>query len=251
MKLVSWNVNGLRAIVNKGFSDILAQLDADVVCLQETKIQADQLTYTPAGYFNYYNFALKKGYSGTAVYTKTAPLSVSYGMGQTEHDQEGRIITCEYERFYCVCVYTPNAQEGLKRLAYRLAWEDEFLRYLLTLEAIKPVVVCGDLNVAHQPIDLKNPAANRKNPGFSDEERACLSRVLASGFIDSFRALHPDAQERYSWWSYRFNARSRNAGWRIDYFLVSQTLKDRIVHADILDTVMGSDHCPVVLELDV
>lgn len=250
MKLVSWNVNGLRAIMNKDFMTQFEALDADVLCLQEIKMQEGQLDFFPEGYHTYYHYALsRKGYSGTAVFSKEAPLSVSYGIGLETFDQEGRVITCEYDDYYVVCCYTPNAQPGLKRLDFRLAWEAEFLKYLQSLEKTKPVILCGDLNVAHQPIDLKNPSANRKNPGFSDQERAAFTSLLNAGFIDTFRYFYPEVEERYSWWSYRFGARERNAGWRIDYFVVSDTLKDRLVDAAIYDDYMGSDHCPVVLFL--
>lgn len=250
MKLVSWNVNGLRAIMNKDFMTQFEALDADVLCLQEIKMQEGQLDFFPEGYHTYYHYALsRKGYSGTAVFSKEAPLSVSYGIGLETFDQEGRVITCEYDDYYVVCCYTPNAQPELKRLDFRLAWEAEFLKYLQSLEKTKPVILCGDLNVAHQPIDLKNPSANRKNPGFSDQERAAFTSLLNAGFIDTFRYFYPEVEERYSWWSYRFGARERNAGWRIDYFVVSDTLKDRLVDAAIYDDYMGSDHCPVVLFL--
>ena len=248
MKFISWNVNGLRAVVGKGFSDAFASLDADFFCLQETKMQEGQLDLQFLGYQSYWNYADKKGYSGTAIYTKHTPLSVSYGMGIDEHDHEGRVITLEMEDFYLVCVYTPNSQDGLRRLDYRMKWEDDFRAYLLGLAARKGVVVCGDLNVAHNEIDIKNPAGNRRNAGFTDEEREKMTTLLGSGFVDSFRSLHPD-EVKYSWWSYRFHARENNAGWRIDYFLVSESLRDRIAGAEIHNEIFGSDHCPVELDL--
>lgn len=251
MKLVSWNVNGLRAVMGKDFVGIFESLDTDVLCLQETKMQAGQLDYHPEGYHAYYNYAVKKGYSGTAVYSRQEPLSVKYGIGISEHDQEGRVITCEFGAFYLVCVYTPNSQQELKRLEYRMKWEDDFRAFITTLEADKPVVICGDLNVAHKEIDLKNPSTNRKNPGFSDEERGQFTNLLDAGYLDSFRHVHGDVTDRYSWWSYRAAARNRNVGWRIDYFVVSERLRDAIVGADIYDQVVGSDHCPVMLELQV
>ena len=249
MKLISWNVNGLRACVGKGFEESFGQLDADFFCLQETKMQEGQLDLQVEGYTSYWNYAEKKGYSGTAVYTRHTPLSVSYGIGVDEHDHEGRVITLEMADFYLVTVYTPNSQDGLRRLDYRMAWEDAFLAYLQALDAKKPVVVCGDMNVAHQEIDLKNPKTNRRNAGFTDEERAKFSHLLASGFTDTFRLLHPD-EIKYSWWSYRFKAREKNAGWRIDYFLVSDRLTDRVRAAEIHNEIMGSDHCPVELVLE-
>ncbi len=251
MKLVSWNVNGFRAVMNKDFEASFASLDTDVLCLQEIKMQEGQIDYEPEGYHAYYNYAEKKGYSGTAVFSRIEPLTVNYGINIDHHDTEGRVITCEYESFYLVCVYTPNSQQELKRLEYRMQWEDDFRAYLMNLDAVKPVVLCGDLNVAHNPIDLKNPSANRKNPGFSDEERNQFTNLLESGFVDSFRHIHGNVEERYSWWSYRFNARSRNAGWRIDYFVVSEKLKEQIKDAEIYDQILGSDHCPVMLELNV
>lgn len=251
MKLVSWNVNGFRAVMNKDFEASFASLDTDVLCLQEIKMQEGQIDYEPEGYHAYYNYAEKKGYSGTAVFSRIEPLTVNYGINIDHHDTEGRVITCEYESFYLVCVYTPNSQQELKRLEYRMQWEDDFRAYLMELDAVKPVVLCGDLNVAHNPIDLKNPSANRKNPGFSDEERNQFTNLLESGFVDSFRHIHGNVEERYSWWSYRFNARSRNAGWRIDYFVVSEKLKEKIKDAEIYDQILGSDHCPVMLELNV
>ena len=249
MKFISWNVNGLRACMTKGFADVFSSLDADFFCLQETKLQADQLQLSFPGYHSYWNYAQKKGYSGTAIFTRHEPLSISLGTGLPEHDQEGRLITLEYADFYLVCVYTPNAQEGLRRLDYRMQWDDAFRRHLEGLDRVKPVVVCGDLNVAHEDIDLKNPAANHHNAGFSDEERDKFSLLLRSGFIDSFRMLHP-SEVTYSWWSYRFRARERNAGWRIDYFLTSQRLQPIIREAQILTDIHGSDHCPVMLTLD-
>ncbi|MBQ3882298.1 MAG: exodeoxyribonuclease III [Bacteroidales bacterium] len=248
MKFISWNVNGLRACQGKGFSEAFRSLDADFVCLQETKMQEGQLDLEFEGYESYWNFAEKKGYSGTVIYTKHTPLSVSYGIGKAEHDTEGRVVTIEMEDFFLVCVYVPNSQDELKRLDYRMTWEDSFREYLLSLSAKKGVVVCGDLNVAHKEIDLKNPSTNRRNAGFTDEEREKFSVLLDSGFIDTWRSLHPD-EVKYSWWSYRFKAREKNAGWRIDYFLVSENLKDRIVSADIHNEIFGSDHCPVELIL--
>ncbi len=250
-KLISWNVNGIRACIGKGFSEAFAALDADILCLQETKVQAGQVDFAPEGYHCYWNYAEKKGYSGTAVFSREEPLSVSYGIGIPEHDREGRVITLRFENFYFVCVYTPNSQDGLARLDYRMTWEDAFRDYLLSLDRDKPVIVCGDMNVAHNEIDLKNPKTNRQNAGFSDEERAKMTQLLSSGFVDTFRYLYPDKTGAYSWWSYRFNARKNNAGWRIDYFIVSERLKDKIKNADIWSEVMGSDHCPVVLELEL
>lgn len=249
MKFISWNVNGIRACVQKGFLDFFNEVDADVFCIQESKMQEGQLDLELEGYHQYWNYAEKKGYSGTAIFTKQEPLSVQYGMGIEEHDHEGRVITLEFDEFFVVTVYTPNSQEELKRLAYRMQWEVDFLKYLKKLEERKPVIFCGDLNVAHQEIDLKNPKTNRKNAGFTDEERAKFSEVLDAGFIDTFRYFYPDATDIYSWWSYRFSARAKNAGWRIDYFCVSDCLKDRLVDAKILTDIMGSDHCPVQLEL--
>ena len=251
LKFVSWNVNGLRAVVNKNFADIFLDFDADFFCLQETKLQEGQIDLTFPGYESYWNYADRKGYSGTAIYTKHVPLSVRLGIGVTEHDTEGRVITLEYTDFFLVTVYTPNSQEQLKRLDYRMHWESAFLAYLKGLETEKPVIVCGDLNVAHANIDLKNWKTNRKNAGFSDEERAKFSEMMANGFIDTFRYFHPDAEGRYSWWSYRFNARKNNAGWRIDYFLVSEALKDALVDAEIHENIFGSDHCPVSLKLSL
>ena len=244
LKFISWNVNGLRAVAGKGFADIFTELDADFFCLQETKLQAGQLDMEFPGYESYWNYAQKKGYSGTAVYTKHTPLSVRYGLGIEEHDQEGRVITLEYETFFLVCVYVPNSQDGLKRLDYRMEWEDAFREYLRALP--KPVVMCGDLNVAHEEIDLKNPSTNRQNAGFTDQERGKCSELLQAGFVDSWRFQHP-GEVKYSWWSYRMNARARNAGWRIDYFVVSASLSDAIVSTDIHNEIFGSDHCPVEL----
>ena len=250
MKLISWNVNGLRACCGKGFEEIFNRMDADFFCLQETKMQAGQLDLQFMGYQSFWNYAEKKGYSGTAIYTKHQPLSVNYGIGIEEHDQEGRVITLEMESFYLITVYVPNSQDGLRRLDYRMVWEDAFLAYLKKLEEKKPVVVCGDLNVAHQEIDLKNPKSNRKNAGFTDEEREKFSRWLDAGFIDTFRYFYPEQKDIYSWWSYRFQAREKNAGWRIDYFVTSASLKDKLVDAKIHTDVLGSDHCPVELLLD-
>ena len=251
MKLVSWNVNGLRACLGKGFLDFCADADADVICLQETKMQPDQAAFELPGYERFWNSADKKGYSGTAVFTRVKPLSVTYDFGEDIHRHEGRIITAEFEKFYLVCCYTPNAQDGLRRIDYRMQWEDDLRAYLTELDKVKPVVYCGDLNVAHEEIDLKNPKSNRGNPGFSDEERGKMTELLSSGFTDSFRALYPDLTGAYSWWSYRFHARENNAGWRIDYFIVSDRLRDSIRAAGIRADVYGSDHCPVTLELDV
>ena len=251
MRLISWNVNGLRACVGKGFLDFFHEIRADAVCLQETKMQPGQLTLELEGYSQYWNSAEKKGYSGTAVFTKKTPVSVKNGMDIPEHDNEGRVITCEYEDFYLVTVYTPNAQSELARLDYRMAWDDAFREYLLELDAKKPVIVCGDMNVAHREIDLKNPGPNRGSAGFTDEEREKFTRLLDAGFTDSFRYMNPDLTGAYSWWSYRFKARQNNAGWRIDYFLVSDRIKDKIVTASILPEVMGSDHCPVMLEIEL
>ena len=249
MKLISWNVNGIRACIGKGFEESFAALDADIFCLQETKCQQGQVKLELPGYYQYWNYANRRGYSGTAVFTKKEPLSVAYGIGIEEHDKEGRVITLEYEKFYLVTVYTPNSQSELRRLEYRMHWEEDFLAYLLKLQESKPVICCGDFNVAHQEIDLKNPKSNRMNPGFSDEERDKMTQLLASGFVDTFRALYPDRTGAYSWWSYRFHARENNAGWRIDYFIVSQRLMPRVKSADIWPEITGSDHCPVVLEL--
>ncbi len=247
MKFISWNVNGLRACVIKGFMDYFKEVDADIFCLQETKLQEGQIELELKGYYDYWNYATKKGYSGTAIFTKKKPLSVSYGIDIEEHDNEGRVITLEFEDFYFVTVYTPNSQQGLKRLDYRMKWEDDFRSYLNKLDEIKPVIMCGDLNVAHKEIDLKNPKTNKKNAGFTDEERNKFTEFLDSGFIDTYRYFNPDKEGVYSWWSYRFNARKNNAGWRIDYFCVSQKLKDRLVSASIHTEILGSDHCPVEL----
>ena len=248
-KLISWNVNGLRACVGKGFLEYFKEADADIFCIQESKLQEGQISLDLPGWHQYWNYAEKKGYSGTAVFTKAEPLAVSYGIGMEEHDQEGRVITLEFPEFYLTTVYTPNSQEGLKRLDYRMKWEDDFLAYMQSLDAKKPVIWCGDLNVAHREIDLKNPKTNRKNAGFTDEERAKMTHVLESGFIDTFRYFYPDAEGIYSWWSYRFKAREKNAGWRIDYFIVSERLKDRLEDAKIHTEIFGSDHCPVELLL--
>ena len=248
MRLVSWNVNGLRACVSKGFADIFEQLDADFFCLQETKMQAGQLDLQFLGYQSYWNYADKKGYSGTAIYTRHTPLSVAYGIGIDAHDHEGRVVTLEMPDFYLVCCYTPNSQDGLRRLDYRMTWEDDFRAYLLQLDQQKPVVLCGDLNVAHEEIDLKNPKTNHQNPGFTDEERGKMTQLLGSGFTDTFRFKYPE-EVRYSWWSYRAQARAKNVGWRIDYFIVSDRLRDRIADAKIHTDILGSDHCPVELEL--
>ena len=249
MKLISWNVNGIRACVQKGFLDFFKEIDADIFCIQESKMQAGQLDLELEGYHQYWNYAEKKGYSGTAIFTKQEPISVQYGIGIEEHDHEGRVITLEFEDFYMVTVYTPNSQDELKRLDYRMQWETDFLAYLKKLEEKKGVVFCGDLNVAHQEIDLKNPKTNRRSAGFTDEERGKFSEVLAAGFVDTFRHFYPELEGAYSWWSYRMNARARNAGWRIDYFCVSECLKDRLQDAKILADVMGSDHCPVQLDM--
>ena len=249
MKLISWNVNGLRACLTHDFAASFAALDADVFSVQETKMQPGQADFAPEGYTEYTYSAEKKGYSGTACWCKTAPLSVTTGIGIEEHDHEGRVLTLEYPEFYLVNCYTPNSQDGLKRLDYRMTWEDAFRAYLLELDAKKPVILCGDLNVAHEEIDLKNPKTNHFNPGFSDEERGKMTQLLSSGFLDSFRTLYPDKTDAYSWWSYRAQSRARNVGWRIDYFIVSERLRSRIENADILAEVMGSDHCPVLLEL--
>ena len=251
LKLISWNVNGLRACCDKGFREEFARLDADFFCLQETKMQAGQLDLQFVGYQSYWNYAEKKGYSGTAIFTRHQPLSVAYGIGVEEHDHEGRVITLEMEQFYLITVYVPNSQDGLKRLDYRMTWEDAFLAYLQQLEEKKPVVVCGDLNVAHQEIDLKNPKSNRKNAGFTDEERAKFTQWLNAGFTDTFRYFYPEQKEIYSWWSYRFKAREKNAGWRIDYFVTSASLNEKLVDAKIHTDVYGSDHCPVELVLDL
>lgn len=248
MKLVSWNVNGLRACVGKGFEDSFKALDADVFCLQETKMQDGQLDLQFPGYESYWNYADKKGYSGTAIYTRVKPLSVTMDMGIDQHDHEGRVIAAEYEKFFLVCVYVPNSQEELKRLDYRMQWEDDFRAYVTALAQKKGVIICGDLNVAHEEIDLKNPSSNRRNAGFTDEERGKFNELLSAGFIDSWRMLNPDIV-KYSWWSYRFQARQRNAGWRIDYFLVSDSLRNSVTGAEIHNEILGSDHCPVELDL--
>ena len=249
MKFISWNVNGIRACVTKGFLDYFKEVDADIFCLQETKLQEGQIDLNLEGYYDYWNYAQKKGYSGTAIFTKKKPISVSYGIDIEEHDNEGRVITLEFEDFYFITVYTPNSQSELKRLDYRMKWEDDFREYLKKLDNIKPVIVCGDLNVAHKEIDLKNPKTNRKNAGFTDEEREKLTTLLNNGFIDTYIYFNPNKEGIYSWWSYRFNARKNNSGWRIDYFLASEKLKDRLVSADIHTEILGSDHCPVELVL--
>ena len=249
MKFISWNVNGLRACREKGFEEIFAQLDADCFCLQETKLQEGQIDLKFEGYESYWDYAEKKGYSGTAIFTRVRPLSVTYGLGIEEHDHEGRAVTLEFEDFYLVTAYVPNSQDGLRRLDYRMTWDDAFRDYLLALDAKKPVVMCGDLNVAHREIDLKNPKSNRKNAGFTDEERAQFTKLLESGFTDTFRFFYPDAEGAYSWWSYRFKAREKNAGWRIDYFITSKRLDDRLESACIHSDIFGSDHCPVELVL--
>ena len=249
MKCISWNVNGLRACVGKNFMDAFEKLDADIFCVQETKLQAGQIELDIPGYYQYWNYAEKKGYSGTAIFTRQEPEKVTYGMGIEEHDHEGRVITLEFADFYMVTVYTPNSQNELKRLPYRMQWEDDFRKYLVGLAEKKGVIVCGDLNVAHTEIDLKNPKTNRKNAGFTDEESGKMSELLASGFVDSYRYFYPDTEGVYSWWSYRFKAREKNAGWRIDYFLVSEKLKEQLINAKIHTEIMGSDHCPVELEI--
>ena len=249
MKLVSWNVNGFRAILKKGFEKVFKELDADIFCLQETKMQPDQHDFEPEGYFMYLNSAKRKGYSSTALFSKVEPLSVVFGIGIEEHDQEGRVITAEYEDYYVVTVYTPNAQRDLARLDYRMTWEDDFQDYIDGLNQHKPVIICGDLNVAHQPIDLKNPVSNRKNAGFTQEERDKMTAFLSRGYVDTFRYLYPETPNRYTWWSYMFQSRERNVGWRIDYFLVSERYQEQIEEALILEKIMGSDHCPVALVL--
>ena len=251
MKFISWNVNGIRACVQKGFMDFFNEIDADIFCIQESKMQAGQLELDTPGYYQYWNYAVKKGYSGTAIFTKQEPISVVNGIGIEEHDQEGRVITLEFEDFYFVTVYTPNSQNELARLDYRMQWETDFLAYLKKLEETKPVVFCGDLNVAHKEIDLKNPKTNRKNAGFTDEERAKFSELLEAGFVDTFRHFYPEQEGIYSWWSYRFKAREKNAGWRIDYFCVSEALKENLVDAKIHTEVFGSDHCPVELDIEL
>ena len=250
-KLISWNVNGIRACAGKGFMDFFNSIDADIFCIQESKMQEGQLTLDMPEYHQFWNYADKKGYSGTAIFTKEEPISVANGIGIDEHDHEGRVITLEYEDFYMVTVYTPNSQNELARLDYRMKWEDDFRAYLKKLEQNKPVIVCGDMNVAHKEIDLKNPKTNRKNAGFTDEEREKMTVLLDDGFIDTFRYFYPDQENIYSWWSYRFKAREKNAGWRIDYFLTSESLKDKLVDAKIHTDIMGSDHCPVELDIDM
>ena len=250
-KLISWNVNGIRACAGKGFMDFFDSIDADIFCIQESKMQEGQLTLDMPGYYQYWNYADKKGYSGTAIFTKEKSLSETKGIGIDEHDHEGRVITLEYENFYMVTVYTPNSQNELARLDYRMKWEDDFRAYLKKLEENKPVIVCGDMNVAHNEIDLKNPKTNRKNAGFTDEEREKMTVLLDDGFIDTFRYFYPDQENIYSWWSYRFKAREKNAGWRIDYFLTSESLKDKLIDAKIHTDIMGSDHCPVELDIDM
>lgn len=249
MRFISWNVNGLRAVMGKNFMEAFEQLDADIFSLQETKLQAGQIEMDLPGYYQYWNYAVKKGYSGTAIFTKKEPISVAYGLGIEEHDQEGRVITLEFEDFYFITVYVPNSQDELKRLDYRMTWEEAFLNYIKKLEETKPVIYCGDLNVAHLDIDLKNPSANHHNAGFTDEERGCFDKLLENGFIDTFRHFYPEQKEIYSWWSYRFQARTRNAGWRIDYFITSGSMKDRLIDAKIHTDILGSDHCPVELEI--
>ena len=253
MKLISWNVNGLRAVINKGFEDFFKEIDADIFCVQETKMQRDQIDDNMKrifeGYYSYWNSAIKKGYSGTAVFSKTKPINVTYGIGIEEHDKEGRVITLEFENYYLVNCYTPNSKRELERLEYRMIWENEFRNYLISLNKIKPVILCGDLNVAHEEIDLKNPKTNRKNAGFTDEEREKMTELLKSGFTDSFRYLYPNKTECYSWWSYMGNAREKNVGWRIDYFIISKTIEEKVKDSYIYSNVMGSDHCPVGIEL--
>lgn len=254
MKLVSWNVNGLRAVINKGFANFFIEIDADIFCIQETKMQKEQIDDNMQqifkGYYSYWNSAVKKGYSGTAVFSKKKPINVTYGIGIEEHDQEGRVITLEFDKFYLVNCYTPNSKRELERLDYRMVWENEFRKYLLKLDKKKPVILCGDLNVAHNEIDLKNPKTNRRNAGFTDEERGKMTELLSSGFTDSFRFLYPNKEDCYSWWSYMFHAREKNAGWRIDYFIVSKSIEDKIKDSYIYSDIMGSDHCPVGLEID-
>ena len=251
MKLISWNVNGIRACVNKGFKDFFKEINADIFCIQETKCQIDQIELEFEGYKSFWNSAEKKGYSGTAIYTKEKPISVKYGIGIEQHDKEGRVITLEFKKFFMVNIYTPNSKRGLERLKYRQVWEDEIRKYLLDLNKIKPVIMCGDLNVAHNEIDLKNPKTNRRNAGFTDEEREKMTQLLESGFTDSFRYLYPDKKEAYSWWSYMGRAREKNVGWRIDYFIVSKNIENKIKEAKIHSEIMGSDHCPVELEIDI
>ena len=251
MKLISWNVNGIRACVNKGFKDFFKEIDADIFCIQETKCQPEQISLEFEGYKSFWNSAEKKGYSGTAIYTKEKPISVKYGIGIEQHDKEGRVITLEFKNFFMVNIYTPNSKRGLERLEYRQVWEDEIRKYLLDLNKIKPVIMCGDLNVAHNEIDLKNPKTNRRNAGFTDEERDKMTQLLEAGFTDSFRYLYPDKKEAYSWWSYMGRAREKNVGWRIDYFIVSKNIENKIKEAKIHSKIMGSDHCPVELEIDI
>ena len=251
MKFISWNVNGLRACVGKNFMEYFNEADADIFCLQETKMQAGQLELDTPGYHQYFNYAEKKGYSGTAIFAKEEPINVTYGIGVEEHDHEGRVITLEYPEFYFITVYVPNSQDGLKRLDYRMRWEDDFLKYIKKLDKKKPVIYCGDLNVAHKSIDLKNPTTNHENAGFTDEERGKFSEVLKAGFVDSFRYFYPDLEGAYSWWSYRMKARERNTGWRIDYFVVSDRIKDKMKDAKIHNEVFGSDHCPIELEIEL
>lgn len=250
-KLISWNVNGLRSCMGKGFMDFFDSVDADIFCLQEIKLSEGQIEWNKENYYSYWNYAEKKGYSGTAVFSKEKPISVKYGIGIDEHDHEGRVITLEFDNFYMVTVYTPNSQRELTRLEYRMKWEDDFRNFLNDLRKTKPVVVTGDMNVAHEEIDLKNPKTNRKNAGFTDEERKKMTELLDSGFIDTFRYFYPDAEQRYSWWSYMFKSREKNAGWRIDYFLASKELEDRLISAEIHDKVLGSDHCPIELVIDL
>jgi len=251
MKLISWNVNGLRAIMNKGFMEFFNEIDADIFCVQETKLQEGQIEFAPTEYNIYWNSAIKKGYSGTAVFSKVRPINVTYGINKEEHDQEGRVIALEYDKFYLVNCYTPNSQRELTRIQYRMKWEDDFRRYLIELDNKKPVILCGDLNVAHKEIDLKNPSTNRHNAGFTHEERGKMTELLDSGFIDTFRFLYPEKKECYSWWSYMFHAREKNAGWRIDYFITSERLKNNILDSKIHSEVFGSDHCPVELDIDI
>ena len=251
MKCISWNVNGIRACVQKGFYDFFNEIDADIFCLQETKMQAGQLDMDTPGYHQYFNYADKKGYSGTAIFSKKEPINVTYGLGIDEHDHEGRVITLEFEDFYFVTCYTPNSKQQLERLEYRMKWEDDFLAYIKNLDEKKPVIFCGDLNVAHKEIDLKNPKTNHHNAGFTDEEREKMSVILSSGFTDTFRYFYPDQEQIYSWWSYRFKAREKNAGWRIDYFITSQRLDEKLIDAKIHTEVLGSDHCPVELDIDL
>ena len=249
-KMISWNVNGIRAVMGKGFMEFFEKEDADIFCIQETKVQEGQITIPAEGYYQYWNYAQKKGYSGVAVFTKVKPINVYYGIGIDEHDNEGRVITLEFENYYVITVYTPNSQRGLARLEYRMKWEDDFLIYLKSLEKNKPVIVCGDLNVAHKEIDLKNPQSNRKNAGFTDEERSKFDKYISSGLVDTFRLIYPDRTGAYSWWSYMFNARQNNAGWRIDYFVVSESIKDRLKDSLIYSEIIGSDHCPVGIMLE-